>query len=141
MVSKHLTLRMPPESLDRLEQESEREGQSRSALARELIEEGLRMRRHAGIVFRDGAVGRRPALADGPQIWVIARVFREQHGPLDEMIRATSELTDQPEYNVRVAAHYYQEFRAEVDDWLDRIDREAERAQAEWLHSPARVSA
>jgi hypothetical protein len=141
MASKHLTLRMPPDALDRLDAESEREGQSRSELARELIEEGLRMRRHPGIVFRDGAVGRRPALADGPQVWVIARVLREQNGTFDEMIRATSELTDQPEYNVGVAALYYQEFRAEVDDWLDRIDREAERAQAEWLRNRARISA
>jgi hypothetical protein len=141
MASKHLTLRMSSESLERLERESEREGHSRSELARELIEEGLRMRRHPGIVFRDGAVGRRPALANGPQVWVIARVFREQQGTFEAMVRATSELTQHPEYGIRDAALYYLEFRAEIDNWLDRIDREAERAQAEWLRNRERVSA
>lgn len=141
MASKHLTLRMQEESLASLAGESDRQGRSRSELARELIEEGLRMRRHPGIVFRDGVAGRRPALADGPQVWVIARVFRDQEGTFDQKVRTTCELTDQPEHKVRDAVMYYMDFRAEIDEWLDRLDREAERAHATWVRDRARLGA
>jgi len=141
MTSKHLTLRMDSDALARLEEASDRSGQTRSELARTLIEEGLRMARHPGIVFRDGATGRRAALADGPQVWVVARVFREQGGSFDEMVRSTAALMDHSEQSIQDAALYYLDFRDEVDGCLERIDRDAERAEDEWLANRGRASA
>jgi hypothetical protein len=42
---------------------------SSSSLAEELIDEGLRVRRHPLIFFRDGATARRAALVSGPDVW------------------------------------------------------------------------
>lgn len=47
-------------------------------LAARLIEEGLRMEEHPGIVFRDIAPGRRcAALAGGPYVWRVIQSGRE----------------------------------------------------------------
>jgi hypothetical protein len=141
MASKHLTLRMPPDALDRLDAESEREGQSRSELARELIDEGLRMRRHPGIVFRDGAVGRRPALADGPQVWTLVSVWSEFDGTADERVEETAEYLRLSPHQVRDGLGYYAEFQDEIDAWIARNRREAEEAYAEWQRRQAVLSA
>jgi hypothetical protein len=53
-------------------------GETRSQLALRLIDEGLRMDAHPGIVFRPGPAGRRPGLMAGPDVWEVARVLREQ---------------------------------------------------------------
>lgn len=105
-------------------------------------EEARRIKRHPGIVFRDGATGRRPATADGPQIWVLARIFREQ--PLDgeaaiEAAAAdTAEQMELPTGVVLAAIRYYLQYRDEIDDWMRRLDEEAERAEAEWLRKRER---
>ena len=56
------------ETADRLKAEATAHRRSASGLAEELIEEGLRMRRHPLIVFRHGPAGRRAAVLGGPDI-------------------------------------------------------------------------
>jgi hypothetical protein len=58
-------------------------GSSVSALAQRLIDEGLRMADHPGVIFKDGPSGRRAALAFGPDIWEIIKFLREvdERGP------------------------------------------------------------
>lgn len=129
MVSKHLSMRVDDELLQDLEEECRKSGQSRSAVAKRFLEEGLRMARHPGIVFRPGPTGRRPALAAGPDVWVLGRYFREDGPPRVEAIADELALrVDQ----VEAAARYYEEFPEEIDAWLDRLDAEADRAEAEW---------
>ena len=136
-MSSHLSVRVDDDLLQRLEDECRRSGQSRSALAKQLLEEGLRMQRHPGIVFRPGATGRRPALAGGPAVWVVARIFREWEGPPGEMTPFITENLAITAQQVSVAAGYYAEYRDEIDDWLDRLDEEADRAKAEWMRQRA----
>ena len=136
-MSSHLSVRVDDDLLQRLEDECRKSGQSRSALAKQLLEEGLRMERHPGIVFRPGATGRRPALAGGPAVWVVARIFREWEGPPAEMtpfIMDSLAITDE---QVSAAAGYYAEYRDEIDGWLDRLDEEADQAKAEWMRRRA----
>src|ERR1700722_8391319 len=57
--------------LERLKVEALSRSVSTSALAEELIEEGLRLRRHPLIVFRHGVSGRRAGLVDGPDVWEV----------------------------------------------------------------------
>ncbi|MYD65265.1 MAG: hypothetical protein F4X26_04675 [Chloroflexi bacterium] len=100
-------------------------------------EEQRRMKRHPGIVFRDGATGRRPALADGPQVWVLAELFRsEPLGSEHAIERAAQNVATFMELThdqLRAAIRYYLEYPDEVDDWIRRNDEEADRAKAEWL--------
>jgi hypothetical protein len=64
----------------RLRRAATRRGESVSALAARLVDEGLRMEDHPGIVFRDGPTGRRAALAGGPDVWEVASGFRFTKG-------------------------------------------------------------
>lgn len=137
MASRHLTLRMPADALERLERESERTGQSRSELARTLIEEGLRMQRHPGIIFRDGAAGRRPGLAAGLDVWELVSAFREFDGTEDERVNQVAEHLWLTPYQVRDGLRYYAEFKDEIDNWIDMVDREAKVAHADWLRAQA----
>ena len=136
-MSSHLSVRVDDGLFQQLQDECRSSGQSRSALAKQLLEEGLRMRRHPGIVFRPGPVGRRPGLAGGPDVWEVARIFREWEGPPGEMHAFIAENMALADRQVRAAAGYYAEYRDEIDDWLDRLDEEAERARAEWMRQQA----
>ena len=106
-------------------------------MAISLAEEQRRMKRHRGIVFRDGATGRRPALADGPQVWVLARLFRED--PLDRadarerVAREVSELMELTPGQVQAAVSYYLAYQDEIDDWIRDLDEYSRQAKAEWL--------
>jgi hypothetical protein len=130
MPSRHLTLRLDNDAFERLDAESKRIRQTRSELAKRLLEEGLRMEAHPGIVFRQGALERHAALADGPKVWVIARVLREMKAPLDEAVAKTAELMELSPLQVRIAARYYADFREEIDEYLRVLDEEAELAEA-----------
>ena len=136
-MSSHLSVRVDDGLFQQLKDECRSSGQSRSALAKQLLEEGLRMRRHPGIVFRSGPVGRRPGLVGGPDVWEVARIFREWEGSPGEMHAFIAESMALADRQVRAAAGYYAEYRDEIDDWLDRLDEEAERARAEWMRRQA----
>ena len=137
MASRRISIGLEGDSLERLDEHSRETGESRSAAAERLIEEGLRMARHPGIVFRDGATGRRPALADGPQVWALARIFRERPLDSDDAIERaaadTAERMELPPQAVLAAIRYYLEYRDEIDDWMRRLDEEADQAKAAWL--------
>ncbi len=133
MTTRHLTLRVDTDAFDRLDAESKRTKQTRSELAKRLLEEGLRMEAHPGIVFRSGTSGRRPALANGPQVWVVARVFRDMKGSFDDAVAKTAEITEMAPQQARIAARYYAEYRDEIDGWIAELDEYAEKAYATWL--------
>ena len=133
MASRHLSLRIDEATFEKLERESRRTGRTRSEIAKTLLEEGLRMEAHPGIVFRPGPTGRRAALADGPDVWVIARVLRDapKYGETDPEVIA--ELANVNVFQLQRVARYYAEYRDEIDAWIHRVDDEAERAEAAWL--------
>ena len=95
------------------------------------------MKRHPGIVFRDGTTGRRPAVVGGPQVWVLARMFRER--PLDDdeargrIAAEIAELMELPTESVLASIRYYLDYGDEIDDWLRDLDEYSARAKAEWL--------
>lgn len=139
MTSRHLTLRLDKATLDRLDAESRRAGTTRSSLARELLDEGLRMQAHPGVVFRSGPAGRRASLALGPDIWEVARVFRHLDATREELVRTTAELTGLDEQQVHIALRYYAEFPEKIDAWIERVDAEADLAEQAWLREQALI--
>lgn len=50
------------------------------------------MEAHPGIIFRAGPAGRRPDLAGGPDIWEVARAFRNVAGSGERALLETAEL-------------------------------------------------
>ena len=132
MATRHLTLRVEADCINRLDNQSRRTGQTRSQLAKTLLDEGLRMEEHPGIVFRSGPAGRRPGLADGPDVWEVARVLRESSGDSEQIIERTGQLMGLQPEQVRRALRYYAQFTNDIDAWIEANDAEADRAEAEW---------
>jgi hypothetical protein len=141
MTTQHLSIRIDPKTLDRLDSTSRRERMSRSELARAFIEEGLRMEAHPGIVFKPGPTGRRPSLAAGPDVWQIIREFKQLDGPEDDIVKLLSEIATVSPYEVRTVLDYYRAYPDEIDAWIQRVDEESDRAFAEWKREQAKRSA
>ena len=137
MPGRHLSLRLEPDTFVRLEAESRRMGQTRSRLAKTLLEEGLRMQAHPGIVFRSGPAGRRPGLAGGPDLWEVVRVFTGAETQGEDALRRTADLTGLTPEQVRMALRYYAEYPDEIAAWIRRVDEEAARAEAAWRREQA----
>ncbi len=140
MARKHLSVRLDQAVLDRLDAESQRVGVSRSQLATTLLDEGLRMQRHPGIVFRPGPTGRRPALIDGPDLWEVVSVFRNLGDAGEQRVKRTAEIGNLESTQVRTALRYYAEFQAEVDSWIERVEKESASAEEEWLQEQDMLS-
>jgi len=133
MPSKLFSIRMDTATTAQLEARARMTREPKSRLARRLIEEGLRMEAHPGIVFRDGPVGRRPAVMGGPDVWEVARVIRDVAERGEPLIDTVVELTGLMPHQVQAALGYYTEHREDIDEWIQRVDDEAERAEAAWL--------
>jgi len=124
-----LSIRMPDETREQLEATAEAHGETRSALMQRYIEEGLRMDRHPGIVFRPGPAGRRPGLAGGPDVWEVVRVVRNVESRGDKAITTGAHWLGLSAAQVRIAMEYYADYPAEIDTWLARVDAQAVEAE------------
>lgn len=125
-MSRHLSVRLDDDAFQRLDAESRRSRRTRSEIAKQLLEEGLRMEQHPGIVFRSGPCGRRPGLIGGPDVWEVVRGV--VGGGAGEASARTGLRRDQ----VSTALRYYAEHEGEVDEWIRRVDDEAEQAETRW---------
>jgi hypothetical protein len=133
MNSRHLSLRIEESLGERLGVEARREKQTVSELARELIEEGLRMRNHPGIVFRPGPAGRRAALLRGPDVWQVIMGYNDSKEAGDDPVKYVCEVADLHPFEVDEALKYYAEFPDEIDEWIREEIEEEEQGYAAWL--------
>ncbi len=131
-MSRHLSVRIGDEVFAQLEAQSRRSGQSRTAVARRLLEEGLRMERHPGIVFRSGPGGRRAGLIDGPDVWEVVSAVRGSDTGGAESVAEIGERIGLTSAQIRAAHRYYADFTNEVMTWIRRVQHEAARAAAKW---------
>lgn len=116
----------------RLKAEAEASARSASALAEELIDEGLRMRRHPLVVFRSGPSVRRASLVGGPDVWeVVAGVVGGDVAPSKRVQRAVDLFGLRPE-QVEAALAYYAEFTDEVDAHIEANRAAADEAEELW---------
>jgi hypothetical protein len=121
-----------PRVAERLKSEAVARGASTSALAEELIDEGLRVRRHPLVSFRDGPAGRRACVSGGPDIWeVVEGLVGGDVAPGERVTRAV-ELFGLRREQVEAALAYYAEFTEEIDGQLDANHRAADEAEALW---------
>lgn len=125
----HFSLRLTPETLRRLIRRSSLTGISKTALAEQLVVEGLRMAEHPGVVFRNGAAGRRPGLAgSGLDVWEVVETVHNEGGDT----RAAAEYLSLAPALVAAAMGYYAEHRDEIDEWVELNRLESEEAEAAW---------
>ena len=123
------SLRLPDDVRTRLDDESRRIASAPSSLAVALIDEGLKMRRFPGIVFRDGPAGRRAGLARGPDVWEIVRDLK-RHSGADDPVRLVVEETGLAPKLIGLAADYYVVFPDEIDDRIEADAKAYEELRA-----------
>ncbi|MGI8921824.1 MAG: ribbon-helix-helix protein, CopG family [Solirubrobacteraceae bacterium] len=129
---KPFSIRMSARTLARLDAGARRRGEAKARTAERLIDEGLCMEDHPGIVFRDGPTGRRAALAGGPDVWEVIETVKGTGLSGEEALGAAAEWGNLTPVQVRVAVHYYADYREEVDGWILRNRQEAERQHSAW---------
>ncbi len=128
---------MPDDTREQLKATAEAHGETRSALMQRYIEEGLRMDRHPGIVFRPGPAGRRPGLAGGPDVWEVARAVQNVETRGDRAIEEAASWLGLSPAQARIAVDYYADYPAEIDAWLARVDAQAIEAEELFLRRPS----
>ena len=84
-------IRIESRTLDALRDRSAQTGEPIVRLAQRYIDEGMRLDRHPGIVFRDGPAGRRPVVVGGPDVWEVIAAARSAPERGDELVDALAE--------------------------------------------------
>lgn len=127
-----MSIRFDAELLTRLRRRAAASSATTSALAQRLIDEGLRMADHPGIIFKDGPSGRRAALAYGPDIWEIIKFLREidERGPA--ALDAAVEMLALEPSQIAAAMSYYADYAAEIDAEVAEADDVSARAEIAW---------
>ncbi len=131
-MGRHLSVRVGEDLLAQLDTQSRRSGQSRSAVAKRLLQEGLRMEEHPRIVFRSGPAGRRAGLIGGPDVWEVVRALPEAGSGDGDGAAGVAERMGLAPDQVSDALRYYADHRDEIDEWIRRVQAEADRAEARW---------
>ena len=122
-------IRIATETLRALRERSAQSGEPIVRLAQRYIDEGMRLDRHPGVVFRDGPAGRRPVLVGGPDVWEVIAGARSAPERGENLIEALAERVGVPPDKIRVAVRYYAEYPDEIDRWITTVEEEAERLE------------
>ena len=119
------SVRFEPETLSKLTAYAGKHpGLSTSSAAALLVEEGLRMDAHPGVVFRDGPSGRRAGLTQGPDVWEVIAAVRDVRASDPKLsgssvAAAVSNMTGVTTSAVRTAVAYYSAYPDEIDAELE----------------------
>jgi len=112
-------------------------GLSLSAAANMLVDEGLRMHEHPGVLFRTGPTGRRAGLAMGPDIWEVIRAVKgsraAEHELVEhELLALVAENTGVPVRMIRLAIGYWAAYPEEIDAEIAAADAAEDSAEQAW---------
>lgn len=124
--TRHGSFRISAAVLDRLDARAAELNTSRSQLIERYVDEGMRRDRHPLIHFRDGAAGRRAALAGTRiDVWQVIETVRAEGGS----VSAAAAYFDQPAAKIAAAVSYYADFTEEVDAFAERSNAAADAAE------------
>jgi uncharacterized protein (DUF433 family) len=112
------SFRLPAETVARLDARASLLGSTRTTVAERLLEEGLRLVEHPGIVFTDGAQGERRATIAGSRldVWMVVETIRANGNSTE----AAARYLDVPPAWIEVAARYFAAFPDEIDAEIER---------------------
>lgn len=107
------SLRIPEEILKEIERIAEDTQKDFSSVAKELLEEAIKIHRCPGIVFTEGVRGRRARVAGtGIEPWEIIATYQSTGKNLKRLRKAYHWLTDQ---QIRSALGYYKAYPEEIN--------------------------
>jgi hypothetical protein len=86
------------------------------------------MDEHPGILFRDGATGRRATVVGGPDVWEIVRAVKQGRATEpdlsdDDLLAMIQENTGTPLRMIRTALDYWGAYPDEVDALVAYMER------------------
>ena len=122
-------IRIPSETLRALRERSAQSGESLVRLAERYLDEGMRLDRHPGILFRNGPAGRRAVVIGGPDVWEVIAAARSAPERGEELIGALAERIGVPVAKIRTAIRYYAEYPEEVDRFIAMVGKEADQLE------------
>jgi hypothetical protein len=122
-------IRIDTDTLNALRQLSEKSGEPMVRLAQRYLDEGMRLDRHPGILFRTGPAGRRAVVVGGPDVWEVIAAARGARERGEARIRVLSRRLGVPEDRIRIAVRYYAEYPEEVDRFIQANETEAEQLE------------
>lgn len=123
------TYRLHEDLKRRISERASAESTTETALVSRLLDEGLKVAAHPGIIYRDGPAGRRAALATGPDVWEVVNGLRHAKGRGDARIADAATQMDLPERLVRLAANFAAAHPAEIEERIALNEAAAERAR------------
>jgi hypothetical protein len=133
-MSRPVSLRLGEDTIERLARRAPRAHMPPRTLAQRYVEEGLRKDEHPLVHFVDGPSGRRARLlATGSDVWEVIATVKDNDGDL----AATADYLQVPLGLVQAAVVYYGAFPAEIDEQVERNQRETAEAHAAWLAGQA----
>jgi hypothetical protein len=134
-----MSIRLRPDLKQELERRARESGTSTATLYERFIDEGLRHDAHPLITFRDGASGRRAILAATRlSVAQVIDTLLATDGASDaDRIRDTAEYLDIPAGYVAASIRYYAAYKAEIDEWRERMAEAAEREHEAWEREQA----
>jgi hypothetical protein len=108
-----------------------------SSTANRLVDEGLRMTEHPGVVFRDGPSGRRAGLVGGPDVWEVIRALKSARAAEPELseediLALVAANSGVPLRLVRTAVRYWASYSAEIDTEIDAANEAEDAAEQAW---------
>jgi hypothetical protein len=112
-------------------------GSSMSSAANRLVDEGLRMTEHPGVVFRDGPTGRRAGLVGGADVWEVVRAIKAARAAEptldeDEVPALVAANTGIPLRLVRTAVRYWASHPEEIDAEIAVAGAAEDAAERAW---------
>lgn len=125
---------VPDELIAEVAAVAEHSGTSAEALVAESLVEALKMRRVPGVLFVDGATGRRARIAGtGIDVFEVADAFVVCDRDVSRLERELPQL--QPE-QIRVALRYYEAYPEDIEPRLRSDDAVAAELAALWDAHP-----
>lgn len=133
-MTKPVSLRMNEATVERLGRRAQRVRLPPRTLAQRYVEEGLRMDDHPLVRFVDGPAGRRAKLVGtGADVWEVIATVRDN----DRDVHEAADFLQMSLGLVQAAVTYYGAYPQEIDEWIERNERERDEAHAAWLAGQA----
>jgi hypothetical protein len=112
-------------------------GWSGSSAANRFVDEALRMEDHPGIVFRDGASGRRAVLIGGPDVREVIRAIKSARASEPRLgaasiVALVETNTAVPARLIDTAIRYWSAFPDEIDAWIENVESVEAAAYEAW---------
>jgi hypothetical protein len=89
------------------------------------IDEGMRLDRHPGIIFRDGPAGRRAVIVGVLDVSELIAATQEAAERREKLVSALARRLGLTVGKIRIAVRYYADYPDEIDRFISMVDEEA----------------